>query len=300
MSHFRVYSGRVTRQPLRLAILEAERILAEAGVPSPRPDAEALAAHVLGVPRGKLAMTPLADTQVIERLRKLVEQRSRRIPLQHIVGTAVLGSVEVGVGNGVFVPRPETEQLLEWTLRSIAGVSEPLVFDLCTGSGALALAIAHERPDARVLAVEQDHVALAWARRNADARAAAGDRRIELHAGDVADAGLFTEFDGLAHLVVCNPPYVPAGAELSVEATHDPEQALFAGPDGLDVIRAVVRIGARLLREGGELAIEHDDSNGEGVAELLAARRVLTEVTERKDLAGKPRFVTAARAALST
>lgn len=285
----------MTRQPLRLAILEAARILADAGVPSPRVDAEELAAHVLGVRRDRLALPPLADTGDIERLRKLVEQRAKRIPLQHILGTAAMGSIEVAVGNGVFVPRPETEQLLDWALRRIAEVPQPLVFDLCTGSGALGLAIAHERPDARVCALELDKVALAWARHNADACAAEGDRRVELYAGDVSNPRLFTEFDGMADLVVCNPPYIPEGAELDPEVRHDPTQALFAGADGLEVIRSVVRVAARLLREGGALAIEHDDSNGDGVAGLLSARRVLTEVTGHTDLAGKPRFVTAIR-----
>lgn len=289
------YSEPVTRQPLRLAILEAERILGAAGVPSPRADAETLAAHVLEIPRGRLALTPLVDTETIERLRKLVNLRASRVPLQHVTGTAVMGEITLEVGDGVFVPRPETELLLDWGLRRIQGLPEPLVVDLCAGSGALALAFAHARPDARVLAVESDNAALVWARHNADRAAAAGDRRVALHAGDVAEDGLLAEYDGMAHLVVCNPPYVPDGTEVPVEVTHDPPQALFAGTDGLAVIRSVVRCAARLLREGGGMAIEHDDTGGEGVRELLAARRVLTDISTHDDLAGKPRFTTAAR-----
>jgi release factor glutamine methyltransferase len=151
-----------------------------------------------------------------------------------------------------------------------------------------------------VHAVERDAVALSWARRNADAWAAAGDTPVVLYVGDVADAGLLTALDGLAHLVLCNPPYVPLGARLPPEvALYDPPAAVFAGADGLAVIPDVVRTGTRLLREGGSIAIEHDDSHAMAVPALLAARRVLTEVADHADLAGRPRFATARRATLS-
>lgn len=288
--------NRASRLPLRLAVLEAERILTRAGVGSPRVDAEELAAYVLGVQRSRLPLVPLVDFPIIESLRKLVTERARRVPLQHLTGRATMGGVEVAVGPGVFVPRPETELLLEWGLALLHGVTAPLVVDLCTGSGALALAVAHARPDAEVHAVEADPVALSWARRNADARADAGETAVRLHSGSVGDPTLLTQLDGTAHLVLCNPPYVPAGAEVAPEvAHHDPPAAVFAGPDGLTVILDVVRTGARLLRAGGGIAIEHDDSQGEAVPELLAARRVLAAVTEHADLAGRPRFATALR-----
>lgn len=289
----------VSRQPLRLAVRDAERVLAAAGVASPRADAESLAAHVLGVPRGRLPMVPLVDPSVIEELRELVERRAARVPLQHITGSAPLGGIEVAVGPGVFTPRPETELLLEWGLELLQGLAEPLVVDLCTGSGALALAVAHARPDAQVHAVEADPAALSWARRNADVRAAAADTPVQLHPGDVTGTGrasVLAELDGCAHLVLCNPPYVPAGTPVDPEvADHDPAVAVFAGADGLDVIRGVVHTGTRLLREGGGLAIEHDDTHGKVVPALLAARRVLTDVTAHADLAGRPRFATAVR-----
>lgn len=288
------------RQPLRLAVLEAERILTDAGVESPRVDAELLAAHVVGVPRGRLPMVPLVDPPVVDALRTLVSRRAERVPLQHLTGTAAIGPVEVAVGPGVFIPRPETEVMLAWGLAALDGVAKPLVVDLCTGSGALALAVAHARPDAQVHAVERDPVALSWARRNADARAAAGDTPVVLYAGDIADPGLLTALDGLAHLVLCNPPYVPLGARLPPEvALHDPPAAVFAGVDGLAVIPDVVRTGTRLLREGGSIAIEHDDSHAVAVPAMLAARRVLTDVADHADLAGRPRFATARRATLS-
>ncbi|MGH3884582.1 MAG: N5-glutamine methyltransferase family protein, partial [Pseudonocardiaceae bacterium] len=163
------------RQPLRLAMLEAERVLTDAGVASPRVDVELLAAHVLGVQRGRLPMVPLVDPPVIEALRELVSRRVARVPLQHLTGTATLGAVEVAVGPGVFIPRPETEVLLAWGLAALEGVTRPVVVDLCTGSGALALAVAHARPDAQVHAVELQPAALSWARHNADTRAEAGD-----------------------------------------------------------------------------------------------------------------------------
>jgi release factor glutamine methyltransferase len=289
----------LSRQPLRLAVLEAQRVLTDAGVASPRVDAELLAAHVVGVPRERLPMVPLVDPPVVEALRVLVSQRAQRVPLQHLTGIAAMGAIEVAVGPGVFIPRPESETLLAWGLAALQGVTQPLVVDLCTGSGALALALAHARPDAQVHAVERDPVALSWARRNAEARAAAGDTPVVLYAGDVADPGLLGALDGMAHLVLCNPPYVPVGTPLPPEvALHDPPAAVFAGHDGLAVISDVVRTGTRLLREGGSIAIEHDDSHAVAVPALLAARRVLTDVADHVDLAGRPRFATARRTTL--
>lgn len=289
----------MSRQPLRLAVGEAQRVLTDAGVASPRVDAELLAAHVLGVERGRLPMIPLVDQYVVETLRMLVSRRAKRVPLQHLTGTAALGAIDVAVGPGVFIPRPETEVLLAWGLAAVRDVSCPLVIDLCTGSGALALAVAHARPDAHVHAVERDAVALSWARRNADARAEAGDTPVTLYAGDIAEPGILGALDGMAHLVLCNPPYVPVGAPVAPEvALHDPPAAVFAGHDGLALIPDVVRTGTRLLREGGSIAIEHDDSHAVAVPALLAARRVLTDVAEHLDLAGRPRFATARRTTL--
>lgn len=286
----------MSRQPLRLAVLEAERILAKAGVASPRTDAELLAAYVLGVERGRLPLVPLVDPAVVESLRKLVTERARRVPLQHLTGSAAIGGIEVAVGPGVFVPRPETELLVDWGLELLEGIDDPVVVDLCTGSGTLALAVAHARPDAEVHAVESDQAALSWARRNADTRADAGDTAIWLHFGDVSDRTLLASFDGMADLVLSNPPYVPFSAQVAPEVErHDPHLAVFAGVDGLAVIPDVVRTGVRLLREGGGIAIEHDDSHGEAVPALLAQRRVLTDVADHADLAGRPRFSTARR-----
>jgi release factor glutamine methyltransferase len=291
----------MSRQPLRVAVLEAERTLHAAGVASPRVDAELLAAHLVGVPRGRLMMVPLVDPPVLERYRGLVARRAAREPLQHLLGTAVLGPVAVAVGPGVFTPRPETELLLEWGLTALAGVASPLVLDLCTGSGALALAVAASRPDAEVHAVEADAAALSWARRNVSAHADAGGTPVVLHAADVRWPDLLPELESRCDLVLCNPPYVPDGTPVPPEVGRwDPPGAVFGGPDGLAIIRAVVAASAALLRHDGRLAIEHDDTHGDAVPELLRRRRVLTDVQEHRDLAGRPRFATARRARLTS
>jgi release factor glutamine methyltransferase len=282
----------VNRVPLRLAIAEAARALEAAGVASPRVDAEHLAAHVVGVERSQLLLQPLVDPPVAEELRRLVARRAAREPLQHILGTAVLGPVTVAVGPGVFTPRPETELLLEWGLAAVADVPAPVVVDLCTGTGALAIAVAESRPDAVVHAVEVDPDALAWARRNIDAHGG----RVALRAADVRSNDLLVELEARVDLVLCNPPYVPDGTALPPEVTGwDPPVAVFGGPDGLEVIRAVVNAAAGLLRHGGRLAIEHDDTHGELVPALLRRRAVLADVEEHADLNGRPRFVTARR-----
>ncbi|MEU4316876.1 peptide chain release factor N(5)-glutamine methyltransferase [Nocardia sp. NPDC024068] len=291
----------MTGVQLRPVLAEATESLRAAGVASPRADAEQLAAYVLGVPRSRLLLAPLIEPDRLDAFHTLIARRAAREPLQHLTGEAYIGEIELKVGPGVFVPRPETELLFAWALARLGPVrpgQPPLVVDLCTGSGALALAIAHARPDAEVHAVELDPDALRWARRNADLRVAAGDTPITLHQADVTDSALLTELDGKVGMVVANPPYIPEGADLSPEvAAHDPHRALFAGPDGLDVIRPLVPLIGRLLRPGGGMVVEHDDSNGGGLARLLAADGRFGEITEHLDLAGKPRFVSAVRVA---
>ncbi len=284
----------VAAVPLRALLAEAEGALAAAGVASPRFDAESLAAHVLGVSRGRLLLHPQVETRTADELRMLVVRRAAREPLQHLLGTGVLGPVEVAVGPGVFTPRPETELLLEWGLKALRGVASPLVVDLCTGSGALALAFAAERGDAVVHAVEVDPAALEWARRNV---AEHGDR-VLLHAADVREPDLLDELAGRVDLLVCNPPYVPEGTPVPPEvAEWDPAVAVFGGPDGLEVIRAVAARAAVLLRPGGALAIEHDDTHAESVPALLRAVPGLVDVQEHSDLNARPRYATATRAA---
>ncbi len=288
------------RQPLRLAVLDATAALAAAGVGSPRADAEILAAHVVGVERTRLPMVPLVDPLTIETYRRLVQQRVTRVPLQHLTGWASMGPITVEVGPGVFTPRPETELLLAWALQAIDGMDHPVVLDLCTGSAALALAIAHQRPDAQVHAVESDPTALAWARRNTDARAAKGDTPVWLSQGDATDRRLLPELQGGVDLLVANPPYVPAHAPVPPEVgEHDPRIAVFAGPDGLDVLRPLVGHAAQWLAVGGAIGVEHEESQADVVAGMFAVRTVFADVVVHPDLVGRARFTTARRVSRS-
>jgi len=286
----------MSRVALRSAILAASGTLDEAGVPSPSVDAEELAAHLLGVSRTRLGMTPLVESSWVQEYDALVAKRAERIPLQYLLGTVQFGRATVAVGPGVFIPRPETESLVVWALDAIAGRENPVVIDLCTGSGAIALALSAARPDARVIAVERSPAALAWARRNIGEHVGRGGRLVELRGGDITDQRLLADLDGTADLVTANPPYVPDGTQVEPEvARFDPPEAVFGGADGLALIRPLISIAAGLLQVGGRLAIEHDDTHGETVPALLRARRVLTDVVEHPDLTGRPRFVTATR-----
>ncbi len=273
---------------LRQVIDAAEAALAEAGIGSPRVDAELLAAHAAGTDRGRLAFTD-AGPDFQDRYDGLVAQRAKRIPLQHLTGTAAFGPVTVQVGPGVFIPRPETEALLEWAVAQQLP-TRPTIVDLCTGSGALALALSRNWPDARVIAVDDSDDALRYARRNAAATP------VELIKADVTATDLLAELDGQVDLVVANPPYIPDGAELEPEvAQHDPPHALFGGPDGMAIINSIVALAARLLRDGGRCAIEHDDTTSASTVEAFAGTGQFTDITARVDLAGRPRFVTARR-----
>ncbi len=278
-------------------LADAARRLAEAGVESPRVDAELLLAHVTGRTRAGLITLDELDAGAAARFAALLDQRADRVPLQHLTGRAAFRHLELAVGPGVFVPRPETEQLVEWALASLAGVPEPVVVDLGTGSGAIALSIAHEHPGARVTAVERDPDAIEWTRLNAASRAAAGDRPVEVLAGDMTDPLLLRALDGGVDLVVSNPPYVPDGALVPREvADHDPPMALWGGPDGLDVVRGLLGTAARLLRPGGGLGIEHADLQGTALPALVRAHGGWDDVADHPDLAGRPRFTTARRA----
>jgi release factor glutamine methyltransferase len=276
---------------------DAARRLAEAGVESPRVDAELLLAHVLGVSRGKLLTLADVSEPDAERFAPLVDQRADRVPLQHLTGRAAFRFLELAVGPGVFVPRPETELLTGWVLERLTGLDGPIVVDLGSGSGAIALSIAHEHPGARVTAVEHDPGAIAWTRHNALARAAAGDTPVGVVAGDMTDPGLLPELDGRVAVVVSNPPYVPDDAVVPREvADHDPPLALWGGPDGLDVVRGMLTVAARLLHPGGWLGIEHADQQGTALPAVVRAHGGFTDVADHPDLAGRPRFTTARRA----
>jgi release factor glutamine methyltransferase len=273
---------------LRQAIDAAAAALAEAGVGSPRADAEMLAAHAAGVERGRLAFFE-AGPGFFELYDGLVAERIDRRPLQHIVGTAAFGPVTVEVGPGVFIPRPETEAMLEWSVAQRLPQT-PVIVDLCTGTGALAFALSKNWPDARIVAVDDSDTALEYAKRNLEGTG------VELIRADVTSAGLLPELGGRVDLLVANPPYIPDGAVLEAEvADHDPSHALFGGPDGMTVIDAIAELAALWLRPGGLCAVEHDDTTTARTVEAFTRAGRFDDVTARRDLTGRPRFVTAVR-----
>jgi release factor glutamine methyltransferase len=274
---------------LRRAIDSAAAVLAEAGIDSARWDAEELAAHVAGADRGRLTLIESIDDEFLGRYHDVVAARSRRVPLQHLTGTAPFGPVVLHVGPGVFIPRPETEAILEWaTAQRLAPA--PVIVDLCTGSGALAVTLARHWPAARVIAVDDSDAALDYARRNVEGTA------VELVRADVTAEGLLPELAGRVDLVVSNPPYVPEGVVLDPEvAQHDPAHAVFGGPDGMAVIPAIVDLAGRWLRPGGLFAVEHDDTTSSRAVESIEVTGLFDDIRARRDLTGRPRFVTACR-----
>jgi release factor glutamine methyltransferase len=190
----------------------------------------------------------------------------------------------------VFVPRPETELLAGWAVERLRRRDDPVAVDLCTGSGAIAASLAAEVPGARVYAVELSPQAYAYAVTNLSGTG------VDVRLGDIADA--FPELDGAVDVVVANPPYIPLEAyeEVAVEARlHDPAVALWSGDDGLQTVRAVERVAARLLRPGGEVGCEHADAQGESAPAVFRAAGGWSDVVDHRDLAGRPRFVTARR-----
>jgi release factor glutamine methyltransferase len=263
--------------------------LQEAGVASPDYDAAELLAFVCGVSRTRLRLIDVDDAQRA-RYDELVARRAQREPLQHLTGTAAFRYRELAVGPGVFVPRPETEVLVGWILDRLKDVEAPLVVDLCSGSGAIAGAVATERPDSTVHAVELSPEACVWARRNL-----AGTGAV-LHERDID--GCLPELDGQVDAVLSNPPYIPLTAWESVTAEvrdHDPALALWSGDDGLDAIKVVASTTGRLLKPGGWFGCEHADVQGESAPAVFAATGFFTEVRDQLDLAGRHRFATGRR-----
>ncbi|MET7901031.1 peptide chain release factor N(5)-glutamine methyltransferase [Streptomyces sp. NPDC005355] len=272
-------------------VAQATQRLADAGVPSPRFDAEELAAFVHGVKRGELH--GVVDADFDARYWEAVARREAREPLQHITGRAFFRYLELQVGPGVFVPRPETESVVGWAIDAVRAmdVVEPLIVDLCTGSCAIALALAQEVPRSRVHAVELDEGALRWARKNVEGS------RVVLHHGDALTA--LPELDGQVDLVISNPPYIPLTEweYVAPEARdHDPQLALFSGEDGLDVIRGLERTAHRLLRPGGVVVIEHADTQGGQVPWIFTEERGWADAADHPDLNKRPRFATARKA----
>lgn len=259
---------------MRRAPADLVERLRAAGVPSPEVDVRELVEHAEATGEDLMA---------------LVDRRAAREPLQHITGKAYFRYETLEVGPGVFVPRPETEVLAQWAIDQAREVGAgAIVVDLCTGSGAIARSVAREVAQARVYAVELGDQAVEYAARNL---AGTG---VELVHGDMADA--FGELDGSVDVVVANPPYIPLEAFESVAAEardFDPGLALWSGQDGLDAMRVVEGVAARLLKPGGVVGAEHADVQGESAPAVFAAAGRWSQVRDHLDLAGRPRFTTA-------
>ena len=276
----------------RVLLADAVSRLETSGVASPEYDARELLAHVLGTTRAGLVLVDDVDEHHAQAFEGLVARRAAREPLQHLTGTAAFRYAELAVGPGVFVPRPETELLAGWAVdraREVAATGRtPVVVYLCTGSGAMALAVATEVQEAEVHAVELDEAAHAWAARNLEGSG------VDLRHGDMAEA--FHDLDGTVDVVVCNPPYIPLEAFESVAAEardHDPSLALWSGEDGLDAMRVLERVAARLLGPGGVVGAEHADVQGVSAPAVFAGAGRWSDVRDNQDLAGRPRYVTA-------
>ncbi|GAA1735691.1 peptide chain release factor N(5)-glutamine methyltransferase [Microcella frigidaquae] len=282
-----------------LAALRAHAIgvLAEAGVPSPEADADLLIGHVLGMSRGQVQAKALigapVDAEQVMTITEYIERRATREPAQHITGLAPFRTLELAVGPGVFVPRPETEFVVQFAIDALAAVPspEPLAVDLGSGSGAIALAMAVEVPHARVIAVENSVAAVPWTSRNV---ARWGDERVRLVVADLADA--LPELDGTVDVVASNPPYIPEGAVPRDPEVRlfDPPAALYGGADGLDAVHALTATARRLLRPGGTLVIEHGELQGAAIAAIVRAAG-FTAIATHRDLLGRDRATTAHR-----
>lgn len=288
-------------------IRSATALLADAGIASAEVDAVLLAAHALGIEAGEVRRRQVlrspVDVAFTDRFEGLVAERAARVPLQHITGAAHFRGLTLAVGPGVFVPRPETETLVTLALRALgeAGMpAAPLVVDLCTGSGAVALALVTEHAGATVHAVEVDPFAHAWARRNVERLAPAEQARLHLALGDARTA--YESLEGRVDLVTCNPPYIPHG-QVPVDPEvrdHDPAVALYGGSaDGLALPLAMAGRAARLLRPGGVLVMEHADVQGAALVAALNGAGEWDHVTDHPDAAGRDRVVEGRRTAAS-
>lgn len=256
----------------------------------PAHEARILLAHVLGTEPSRLLLAGAPDEAQRARLDALVERRVAGEPLQHLTGLAPFRTVELEVGPGVFIPRPETEVMTGWVLERLAGAARPVVVELCAGSGAITKALATEFPDAAYHCVELSSDAHAYLVRNL------AGLDVDVRLGDMADS--FGDLDGTVDFVVANPPYVPLEHWADVPAEvrdFDPTLALVSGADGLDAMRVVADVAARLLRPGGWVAAEHAEVQEESAPGVFVRQGSFTAVSDHPDLTERARFVTARR-----
>ena len=281
---------------LSAAIELASKKFEQAGIESFQADAEILLSFVLDISRGQLQVKAISGDDLNQsdevKYLELVQKRSERFPLQHLTGLAYFRTLELKVGPGVFVPRFETETVTQLAVDALKAVptENPIAVDLATGSGAIALSLAVEVPNAKVFAIELSEDALVYTKQNFE-RYAPGATLVQ---GDLADA--FPELNGQVDVLISNPPYIPDEMiPIYPEVhLHDPSMALYGGADGLDLVRKVEISAKRLLREGGALIIEHADMQGDAIRELILSLG-WRQCSTHKDLAGRDRATTAIR-----
>ena len=278
---------------------QATEVLSRAGIDSAHVDAALLLASVMKVERSQLS--PFMEVPLVEEatFHELIAQRAKRIPLQHLTGVAYFRYLTLSVGQGVFVPRPETELLAQVGIEYLCTRQAPrIAVDLCSGSGAIALALATEVPNTTVYAVEKSAEAFEWLKQNVAQHTdqlARVHSQVHCHLGDATDVTMLAHLAGSVDAVLSNPPYIP-DAMIPRDAEvrdFDPSQALFGGPDGLDVVRGVDQVARALLKPGGFIGIEHADVQGQRLPELLAQSGVWTEIADHLDYNQLPRFTTA-------
>ncbi len=291
----------------REALIDGTQRLRAAGIESARTDAELLLCHVLEVPRTRLMLVDTLDASQRMAFERLLAKRQARFPLQHLTGTAPFRYMELEIGVGALVPRPETEAVVESAIRWVRDniTERPLLLDLCSGAAPIALALATELDHVDVVGIEKFSEAQEWGRKNALRFAetiAARDNTLTLVDGDVCDTTLMQQYAQRASVVISNPPYIPDGMvpRDPEVALHDPKEALFGGPDGFAVIRELLNSAALALRAGGLLVIEHADAQGEtagdaGLPALVRAHGSFRDVVDHADLTNRPRYITALR-----
>ena len=303
---------------IRDILVDSQRRLSNAGIESASTESAELLAHVLGVPRNRLLMQDSIDGKDRVAFERLLAKRLNRIPLQHITGTAPFRRIELKVGPGVFIPRPESELVAEAAIRFLRECENPIAVDLCSGSGAIALSLALEVPGARVVGVELSADSFVWLQQNVNRFDC--EIPVEIHQVDATDftASVFFELAGKCDVVTCNPPYIPIDMtprdpEVRI---HEPAVALYGGSDGLDVIRGIVNTAAMLLKSGGLLVVEHADVQGADAGDAsvvnllkqahldeelttyvrgILGEPLFAEVTDRLDFNQRPRFSMATR-----
>ena len=292
----------------RSLLIDATQRLTASGIESARTDAELLLCHVLDVSRARLLTVDELTREQRMRFEGLLSKRMSRYPLQHLTGLAPFRYLELDIGPGALVPRPETEVVVETAVRHLRTLPEGAhVLDLCSGAGPIAIAIATEVANCHVVAIEKYADAQQWGRRNAEkyaTRIAEQGSVLTFVDGDVTDSAPYAPYAHSIDVVVSNPPYIPNGMvprdpEVSM---HDPKEALFGGADGMDVIRPLLDGAAYVLKDGGLLVIEHADVQGEaagdaGVPAIVRAHADFEDVVDHNDLTARPRYTVARRMA---